>query len=374
MPNRFSQLAPCLLLALTLLPPAFLPPGAAAQDKLGAAAQDISVPAGYFANPIAIGADPWVVKAPSGDGYLWCAATADNTALTIYTSDELTSMGQPHVIWEAPKSGPYSKEVWAPEFHHLDGRWYVYFAASDGQNANHLTYVLQSRTDDPLGEYTLHGPLATGEGKDGRSPNIWAIDVTVLEHANQRYAIWSGWDAPGTDRQFLYIAPMKNPLELGATRVRIASNDDFPWEITEPGPKGRGLNEGPEVLKTDKRTFVIYSCGASWLPTYKLGMLELVGDDPLQPSSWKKHDKPAFESTEETYGVGHSTFVQSSDKTQWWHVYHAKLSREPGWHRGIFLQSMRITDDGYPDFGKPLPAGKPLKKPSAELLEAVLQK
>ncbi len=31
----------------------------------------------------------------------------------------------------------------------------------------------------------------------------------------------------------------------------------------------------------DGRTFVVYSCGASWLPTYKLGMLELVVRIPL---------------------------------------------------------------------------------------------
>ena len=71
--------------------------------------------------------------------------------------------------------------------------------ASDGKNANHLAYVLRSRDEDPLGPYTVHGPLATGDGETGTSPNIWAIDMTVLEHGGIRYAIWSGWDPLGKD-------------------------------------------------------------------------------------------------------------------------------------------------------------------------------
>ncbi len=131
------------------------------------------------------------------------------------------------MVWTAPKSGPYSKEVWAPEIHLLDGRWHIYVAASDGDNANHLAYVLLSRDEDPLSPYTLHGPLPTGDGEDGKSPNIWAIDMTVLEHEGKRYALWSGWDAPGTDRQFLYIAPMKSPIELAGPRVLICKNDTY---------------------------------------------------------------------------------------------------------------------------------------------------
>jgi GH43 family beta-xylosidase len=316
----------------------------------------------WYVNPIAEGADPWVVRDPNADRFLWCAATG-NQSIAIHTSDSLVSMGNRHVIWVAPETGPFSKEVWAPELHFLDGHWHVYFAASDGKNANHLAYVLRSTDSDPLGTYQLHGPFATGEGTDGLAPNIWAIDMTVLEHGGRRYAIWSGWDAPGTDRQFLYIAPMKSPLALSGPRVQLCDNDDFAWEVTEPGKAGRGLNEGPQVLDTGERTFVIYSCGASWLPTYKLGRLELVGDDPLKPESWIKSKEPAFTGNRQIHGVGHSCFVKSDDGEQWWHVFHSKLSPEPGWHRGIFVQPMTIDRTGAPEFGEPLPAGKKMLVP-----------
>ncbi|MHC4878642.1 MAG: sulfatase-like hydrolase/transferase [Planctomycetota bacterium] len=335
-------------------------------------AQFQSLPAEQFVNPIGEGADPWVVRDPNHDRYLWCLSEG-NRAIAVHTSDRLTNLGQKHVVWRAPESGPVSREVWAPELHYLDGHWHIYFAASDGKNENHLSYVLRSEGNDPLGPYELHGPLATGDGKGGRSPNIWAIDVTVLEHAEKRYAIWSGWDAPGTDQQYLYIAPMKSPTELGGPRVRLCGNADHLWERTEPKLDARGLNEAPQVLKTGESVFLTYSCGASWLATYKLGMLELTGSNPLDPASWTKHADPVFSSTQETFGVGHSCFVKSPDRTQWWHVFHAKQDRQPGWRRAVFAQPMLVDASGRPQFGAPFPAAHALPRPSGErLLNATL--
>jgi GH43 family beta-xylosidase len=331
------------------------------------------LPADQFINPIGEGADPWVVRDPNAARYLWCVSHG-NRAISIQASESLTSLGVRHIVWQAPDSGPYSQEVWAPELHFLDDRWHIYFAASDGDNVNHLAYVLKSKSPDPLGEYELFGPLATGEGADGNSPNIWAIDMTVLEHDGKRYAVWSGWDAPGTDRQFLYIAPMKSPTELAGPRVRICDNDDFSWERTESGEQGRGLNEGPQVFKSGGSTSLVFSCGASWLPTYKLGLLELVGDDPMQPSSWKKRAEPVFQSTTDTYGVGHSCFVQSPDETQWWHVFHAKRDRQPGWRRAIFVQPMETDERGLPQFGQPVRAGVPQSRPSGDLRKSEAKK
>ncbi|MEW4486672.1 sulfatase-like hydrolase/transferase [Thalassoglobus sp. JC818] len=318
-----------------------------------------------FVNPIGEGADPWVIRDPNTQRYLWCMSEG-NRAIAIHVSDSVSSMGQKHIVWKAPTTGPVSQEVWAPELHWLDDHWYVYFAASDGKNENHLAYVLKSKTPDPLGEYELHGPLATGDRPDGKSPNIWAIDMTVLEHQGRRYAIWSGWDKPGSDQQYLYIARMESPTKLAGPRIQICDNDDFLWERIQPDDSKRGLNEAPQIFQTKRQTAIVYSCGASWLPTYKLGLLELVGDDPLQPSSWKKRPKPVFNGTNSTYGVGHSCFVKSLDGKEWWHVFHAKRDREPGWRRAVFVQPMRVGKKGFPLFGKPVEPGAVQKRPSGD--------
>lgn len=316
-----------------------------------------------FVNPIAEGADPWVVQ--HGEQYLWCFSEGDR-GLSVWISDRLTTTGTRHLVWQAPEEGPWSREVWAPELHLLDGRWHIYFAASDGRNENHLAYVLQSADENPLGPYELHGPFATGEGEDGLSPNIWAIDMTILEHEGERYALWSGWDAPGTDQQFLYIAPMASPTELSGPRVLMCANDDFLWERTEEREDSRGLHEAPQVLQHGGRTFVVYSCGASWLGTYKLGLLELTGNDPLDPASWSKHPEPVFQREGGTIGTGHSIWVKSPDESEWWHIFHAKMDEAPGWRRAVFAQPMGFRDDGFPDFGTPTPIGSRLPLPSGQ--------
>lgn len=319
------------------------------------------LPVGKFVNPIAEGADPSVVK--SGYHYYWCQSDG-NVGISINKSDRLHRMGPKHLVWKAPASGPFSKEVWAPELIHHQDRWYVYFAASDGQNKNHLTYVLASKTSDALGEYTFHGPLYTGEHFESRADNLWAIDMTLLDHQGQLYGIWSGWSDATSDQQYLYIAPMESPTKMSASRTLICDNADYVWERTEEKLGSRGLHEGPQILKSGQRTFLVYSCAASWLPTYKLGMLELVGQDPLSPKAWRKFADPVFQSTATTYGVGHGSFVPSPDGKEWWHFFHVKRDRDPGWRRSVFVQPMAFDETGLPEFGKPVDAGRPLNLPS----------
>jgi GH43 family beta-xylosidase len=315
----------------------------------------------HFVNPIAEGADPAVVR--HGDQYLWCQSEG-NVGVAVWVSDRPTTLGTKHVVWWAPPQGPYSQEVWAPELFRFDERWYIYFAASNGNSKHHLTYVLESDSDDPLGDYTLVGPLQTGMTSTADSDNLWAIDMTVLEHRDRRYAVWSGWPNEDMDRQDLYIAVLESPTRLGGDRVMISRVGDHLWEHIDESLNTRALAEGPQVLTRGERTFLVYSCGASWLPTYKLGMLELVGDDPMDPAGWQKFPEPVFTSNEATYGVGHSGFTQSPDGREWWHVYHAKQDPEPGWRRAIYAQPMRWRADGTPDLGQPVQAAAPVPIPS----------
>lgn len=315
---------------------------------------------GLFVNPVAEGADPFVVR--DGDGYLWCQTDAD-AGVVVRRSDRLTSLGEKRVVWRAPDTGPFSAQVWAPELIRLDGRWHIYFAASDGRNENHLAYVLVADTDDPLGSYSLHGPFNTGDGEGGTTDNAWAIDMTVLEHGGRRYAVWSGWPDARTKVQHLYIAEMGSPTSLAGRRVQLGSPYDHEWErIRDDRPDA--INEAPQPLVHGDRTFLVYSCGSALLPSYKLGLLELVGPDPLDPAAWRKKPEPVFTSTETTFGVGHSTFVQSPDGSEWWHVYHAKIVRQRNFKRVIQVQPMGWSADGEPVLGQPVPAGAPLSEPS----------
>lgn len=315
-----------------------------------------------FQNPIAPGADPWVIQ---HDGwYYWCLSE-DMKAIVIHRSRTPIEIGECIARWTAPRTGPYSAEVWAPELHFLDGYWYIYVAVSDGHNDTHRMIVLEASSAD-LTEaiFTFKAELYTGDDwQTGRNPH-WAIDGTVLEVDGSRYLLWSGW-ADERDEQFLYIATLSNPWTVSSNRVRLCRNDDFLWERIDE-LHGRGLNEGPQVLQRDGRVFVIYSASASWEMTYKLGLIELTpGGDPMDPNDWRKLPRPVFASTAETWGVGHCSFTRSPDDTEDWIVYHAKRTRLPGWDRVIHAQQFDWDPTGRPDFGSPIAAGVSLPQPTS---------
>src|SRR5688500_7336041 len=272
----------------------------------------------YFSNPIAPGADPSIVFHQGF--YYWCSSAGD-AVVAVFRSERLTERGEKVIVWRAPARGPHSQQIWAPELHLLDGRWYIYVAASNGRNETHRMIVLESVGDDPTSEFRFKAELYTGDEIGTGARNRWAIDGTILEHGGQRYMLWSGWEND-RDEQSLYIATLANPWTLSSNRVRLCRNNDFIWERIDETTATRGLNEAPQVLQRDGRVFVVYSASASWRTTYKLGLLVLTaGGDPMNPGAWTKLSQPVFEATATTWGVGHCGFTQSPDGKEDWIVY-----------------------------------------------------
>jgi GH43 family beta-xylosidase len=257
------------------------------------------------------------------------------------------------VIWTP--SGTNFADIWAPELHFINGRWYVYFAADqNGDNSTHRIYVLESKSADPLSKYSFVGEINAPD-------NQWAIDGTVLNLNNHLYFIWSGWENPNNQTtQNLYIAPMSSPTQISGQRILISS-PTYSWE-NSVAP----INEGPEILQHDGKTFLIYSANASWTNSYCLGMLTLVGSNPLKPSSWVKNPTPVFQSGNGVYGPGHSSFTTSEDGTQNWIVYHAARYSGAGWDRTIRTQPFTWNANGSPNFGQPLPTSTQFSLPSGE--------
>lgn len=292
-----------------------------------------------------------VLPAPAQDPHVLCHGNAyyycESSPSGIYVRrapDFLAFGASPRQrVWSPPRDGPFSRNLWAPELHRIDGRFYIYFAADDGDNAHHRMWVLAATTDDPAGSYELAGALDTGG---------WAIDGTVFSDAAGRpFFLWSGWPADHDGQQNLYLAPLRSPVALATTRVLLAAPDQ-PWER-----HGLPLCEGPQILQRDGRTFVVYSASGSWTADYCLGLLALEGDDPMNASAWRKAG-PVFSRNAHGWGVGHCGFATAADGAAWL-LYHAKTSLRPGWNdREVRAQSFTWTPDGAPAFGEPLPVAR----------------
>jgi len=318
-----------------------------------------------FTNPVATGADPWVVKQ---NGTYYLAQSKDN-GIWVYASPKLSSVASANGtrVWSAPDTGWNRTNIWAPELHFIDGRWYIYYAGGRSGPpfiAQHAG-VLQSAGAEPLGPYTDMGMLYTGDDIAGGTGNRWSIDLTVHTIGSQLYAVWSGWESDATtDRtpQHLYIARMSNPWTIATNRVKLSS----PTASWERGTE-LDLEEGPEFLTHGDQVFIVYSTRESWLKDYQLGQLRLSSAtaDPMDPASWIKSG-PVFSGTVDVFGVGHASFTTSPDDSESWIVYHSKISATPGWDRVIRMQKFSWGADGAPTFGLPAPAGQAIAQPSGE--------
>jgi len=276
-------------------------------------------------------------------GFYYYCETRNKRHIYIRRSRTIAQIGaDPGVcVWSAPSRGGNSNNVWAPELHLVDGRWYIYYAADDGRNENHRMWVLEGDGFDPIGRYRCRGRLETGG---------WAIDGTILTLDDSRkFFIWSGWPGKRDGLQNIYIAPMRDPVTISGPRVMIAAPTQR-WErATMP------ICEGPQVLKRNGDIFIVYSASASWTPDYCLGLLHNNTGDVLNPAKWIKHG-PVFQKTDQVWGVGHCSFVKSMCQTEDWIVYHSKTSLEHGWEdRDVHAKQFAWSSDGFPDFGEPLP-------------------
>lgn len=285
------------------------------------------------------GADPWVVY---HNGYYYYCRVLDDWQIVVNKSKRLEGIGvDNHVVWNHPLASPEA-EVWATELHFIEGKWYIYFTM--GKAEQHRMYALEAVTDNPQGPYELKGKLADPTDK-------WAIDGTPLQHNGKLYFIWSGWQGNTDVQQNLYIAPMANPWTISGKRVLIAA-PNLPWEKSTRADLC-DVNEGPEVLEHNGRTFVVYSASHSLTDDYCLGMLSLAGDDPLKSTSWQKAENPVFRKTDSVFGPGHASFTKLPDGSDWI-VYHTARFSGAGWDRQVLAQKFTWFSDGTPNFGKPL--------------------
>ena len=323
-----------------------------------------------FNNPLLpSGADPYSFYK---DGFYYYTHT-EGSKLMLWKSKNLADLknAEKKIIWEPPAETPYSKEIWAPEFHFLNGKWYAYFAADNGSNTNHRMYVLENSSADPMaGEWTFKGKLADKNDK-------WAIDGDVFEYAGQLYMIWSGWEADTNGSQNIYIAKMKNAYTIDGERV-LLSKPNYDWELNgdlnNPNDVPHvNVNEGPQSLKHNKDLFIVFSASGCWTDFYALGLLRFTGKDGnlLNAVSWIKSDKPVFKQSAENkvFAPGHNSFFKSPDGKEDWILYHANA--EPGQgcggYRSPRAQKFTWNCDGTPNFGIPVKETDTLKIPSQNI-------
>lgn len=331
--------------------------------------------------------DPYVYY---HDGYYYYVRSDGGPSISVAKSKRLEDIGSaPRItVYTSPNgangSQMYSRNYWAPEIFFIDDNWYIYFAADDGNNANHRMYCLKSTDpENAQAPYEMMGKVAptvedNGEWVIDGAQDKWAIDGTVLQNTDgKNYFIWSGWEGNSDGRQDLYIAEMLNPWTLKGDRVRISMPDQS-WE--KKGDASPLVNEGPQAVIKDNKITVIYSCNGSWNNWYSTGAVYADTTATLtEASSWTKSGGPLFtqslDSKDNTYSTGHACITQSPDGSEDYFIYHSFEVSGGGWEdRDTRIKKISWNADNTPDLGIPEAKGTLIDAPSVTDKQATFVK
>ncbi|NDL68042.1 glycoside hydrolase family 43 protein [Anaerotalea alkaliphila] len=298
-------------------------------------------------------ADPWIYRHTDGF-YYFTASVPEYDGIEIRKAENINALrdAKPHMVWRKHGEGPQSHLIWAPEIHHIDGKWYVYYAAGASCNVlDHRMFVIENDAEDPTtGVWLEKGQIRTNW-------DSFALDATTFLHGRtrQRYLVWAQQESGIEGNSNLYIAKMKNPWTIEGEQVML-TKPELPWETI-----GFLVNEGPAVLEKNGKIYLTYSASATD-HNYCMGLLTAEADcDPLDSRAWKKSQEPVFETSKENsqYGPGHSCFTVVEEGDEDLLVYHARSYREiegdplydPNRHTRV--QRIRFGEDGRMLLGKP---------------------
>ncbi|MCF0042010.1 glycoside hydrolase family 43 protein [Dyadobacter fanqingshengii] len=316
-----------------------------------------------FTNPLLNAApDPYVYQKDSTYYYLH---TLGNR-IQIWKTNKMSRLKDvtPVTVFNAPATGGNSRDIWAPELFFLNGKWYIYYTGTDGNDREHRMWVLENANPDPTqGTWTDKGKLTT------KPADLWSIDATIFQRDSSLFLIWSGRPFAGgsTDlTQNIYISQMSNPFTLTGPTVLI-STPQYDWE-----KRGFAVNEGPEILRNAAgRDFLVFSGSYCGNDQYALGMMSLkAGSNPSDAKSWTKMPAPVFTglASANAFGAGHNGFFKSRDGKEDWIIYHANSAAGEGCDdsRNVRMQKFAWTAEGLPSFGEPVSTGQSLAVPSGE--------
>ncbi len=214
--------------------------------------------------------------------------------------------------------------LWAPEFHNVAGKEYIFHACTPkefGDEQSHVMVLKDGGELDDKNSWEAPKRVLKKDGSPLYDKGI-TLDMTTFEDGGRQYVAWS-------QRQF-------NPIDLGAW-VYIAEIDkNEPWRlISDPvlltlpeyGWQNNHtlVDEGPFALIREDKIYLTFS-SALVDSTYCVGMMTANrGDDLLNPKVWKKGNYPLMHSliAPGEYGPGHNAYVVD-EYGDVWNTYHAR--------------------------------------------------
>lgn len=305
----------------------------------------------HFEFPVALNrADPCIAKW-NGKYYFIATNDADgNHTLYVREADSIPELvdAEERLILDS-ETYPFAKGLlWAPEFHVVDGKLYIFLALTSGEffwEESHVMELCDGGNPSHREDWSEPRRVVRQDGtnicEEGR---VITLDMTCFEWQGDYYAVWSQREFVPVDLgAWLYIAKInrKEPWKLASEPV-VLSKPDYGWANNHTF-----VDEGPFTIIQDDRLILTFS-SAAVDTSYVVGILTIEkGKNILVRSNWKKGNYPILtsRSVEGEFGTGHNAYV-IDDNGDMWNTYHAR----PGIKgvRSSGIRRVHFDVDGLP--------------------------
>lgn len=238
--------------------------------------------------------------------------------------------------------------LWAPEFHEINGKLFIFFAATPGEffwEESHVMCLKEGGNPMNRNDWSEPKRICRMDGSElCEAGKVITLDMTCFLWQDEYYVIWS-------QRQFV-------PVDLGACLYIAKLDENEPWKLkSEPVLLSKPefgwannhtfVDEGPFALIRGDKLFVTFS-SAAVDTSYVVGLLQIEkGKNPLERGNWKKTGYPLLSSRsiKGEFGTGHNAYVIDEDG-EVWNTYHARPGTQAPRSSGI--RRVHFDVDGEP--------------------------
>lgn len=305
----------------------------------------------WFPFPVAYNrADPCVTRW-NGKYYFIATNDADNNhTLYIREADTLEGLAAAEeiLLLDSETYEGIGGLLWAPEFHEIEGRLYIFHAATPGpfyEEESHIMALREGGSPVRREDWSAPRRIVRADGSDlCEAGRTISLDMTCFLWEGEYYVIWSQRQfLPEDLGAWLYIARLdrRQPWRLASEPV-LLSKPDYGWANNHTF-----VEEGPYALPVGDKLYVTFSAAAvdtSYVVSY---LVTERGRDLLRRESWRKNNYPILtsRSVEGEYGTGHNAYVEDTDGNVW-NTYHARPGTDGARSSGI--RRVHFDVDGAP--------------------------
>ena len=295
-------------------------------------------------------ADPCVAYW-NGKYYFIATNDADqNHTLFIREADTIPELvhAPEHLILDSDTYEHVGNLLWAPEFHEIEGKLYLFLALTPNEffcEESHVMALREGGNPSCREDWSEPRRVVRKDGGDlCEAGKTITLDMTCFFWEGDYYAVWS-------QRQFL-------PKDLGAWLYIAKLDPQEPWkQLSDPVLLSKPeygwannhtfVDEGPFALPQENRLILTFS-SAAVDTSYVVGLFTIEkGKDLLVRENWKKGNYPIMtsRSVEGEFGTGHNAYVVD-EYGDIWNTYHAR----PGIHgeRSSGIRRVHFDVDGLP--------------------------